>query len=194
MSEQHEEAGSPPQPEEPGEPGYYCNAKTRDGSPCSKRAGQGTSHPGEGRCKNHGGVSGTLKHGLYSKLSRYDFGNRISELRNDSRLTNVREHLAIQVATVERFLEELAEKDTIDADDAKTLVRLGDLISRGVHRLTKIEGDNALDPQEAQILIQQVVHIVRDVAGPEASEEVGKKLLEVEPEKIESGVEDATPA
>lgn len=34
-----------------------CGAKTRAGSPCQKRAGEGTSHLGEGRCKMHGGAS-----------------------------------------------------------------------------------------------------------------------------------------
>jgi hypothetical protein len=33
-----------------------CGAKTRSGKPCRKPAGHGTDHPGEGRCKLHGGV------------------------------------------------------------------------------------------------------------------------------------------
>ncbi|MVN86829.1 hypothetical protein GO986_08640 [Deinococcus sp. HMF7620] len=33
-----------------------CGAKTRSGKPCKKPAGHGTNHPGEGKCKNHGGV------------------------------------------------------------------------------------------------------------------------------------------
>lgn len=32
-----------------------CGAKTRPGTPCDKSAGWGTSHPGIGRCKFHGG-------------------------------------------------------------------------------------------------------------------------------------------
>jgi hypothetical protein len=34
-----------------------CAAKTRNGGTCRKRAGEGTSHLGEGRCKLHGGAS-----------------------------------------------------------------------------------------------------------------------------------------
>ena len=34
-----------------------CGAKTRKGTPCRLRAGYKTSHPGEGRCKFHGGAS-----------------------------------------------------------------------------------------------------------------------------------------
>ncbi len=32
-----------------------CDAKTRSGNPCQLRAGWGTDHVGEGRCKFHGG-------------------------------------------------------------------------------------------------------------------------------------------
>jgi len=32
-----------------------CGATTRDGDPCQRRAGWGTNHVGEGRCKQHGG-------------------------------------------------------------------------------------------------------------------------------------------
>lgn len=34
-----------------------CGAKTRRGSPCDRDAGWGTSHPGVGRCRFHGGAS-----------------------------------------------------------------------------------------------------------------------------------------
>lgn len=50
-----------------------CGAKTRAGTPCQQPAGWGTEHPGEGRCKLHGGASlrGHLhprfKTGLYAE-------------------------------------------------------------------------------------------------------------------------------
>jgi len=34
-----------------------CGAKTRAGTPCQQKAGWGTDHVGEGRCKLHGGAS-----------------------------------------------------------------------------------------------------------------------------------------
>lgn len=39
------------------EPDHLCRATNRQGNPCSQDAGYGTSHPGEGRCKFHGGAS-----------------------------------------------------------------------------------------------------------------------------------------
>ncbi len=38
-------------------PDTRCNATTRGGHPCKLRAGHGTEHQGEGRCKFHGGCS-----------------------------------------------------------------------------------------------------------------------------------------
>jgi hypothetical protein len=35
-----------------------CGAQNRNGDPCGQRAGWGTGHVGEGRCKLHGGVTG----------------------------------------------------------------------------------------------------------------------------------------
>jgi len=50
-----------------------CGAKTRAGMPCRRPAGWGTDHPGEGRCKLHGGANPRgpahpgFKHGEDSK-------------------------------------------------------------------------------------------------------------------------------
>lgn len=52
-----------------------CGARTRNGTPCKKKAGWGTDHLGSGRCKFHGGAStgapkgnqNARKHGIYSK-------------------------------------------------------------------------------------------------------------------------------
>jgi len=41
-----------------------CDAQNRDGEPCGLPAGWGTDHPGEGRCKHHGGsASGGAREG-----------------------------------------------------------------------------------------------------------------------------------
>lgn len=35
----------------------HCLAQTRAGTPCRRPSGWGTRHPGQGRCKLHGGSS-----------------------------------------------------------------------------------------------------------------------------------------
>lgn len=166
-------------PTQPAKPDHFCNAETRDGSPCRNRAGYKTDHPGEGRCHLHGG-STPVQHGLYSKLSRYDLGDRIQELREDPQLTDLREQIAVQSAMIERYLKEIADQETVDADTLKAVNRAVDLLSRNVHRMQKIEDDGALDPQQVDVFLTQIVQVVRDEAGEETAERVGKRLLEVD--------------
>ena len=45
-----------------------CGAKNRSGKPCQNPAGRGTDHPGEGKCKNHGGV-GQKPSGRYATIN-----------------------------------------------------------------------------------------------------------------------------
>jgi hypothetical protein len=42
---------------EAADPVGLCGAKTRQGTPCRRQAGAGTTHLGSGRCRNHGGAS-----------------------------------------------------------------------------------------------------------------------------------------
>src|SRR5512144_636258 len=44
-----------------------CGAKRRDGAPCQMPAGQGTDHPGFGRCKHHGGAVPTHLRSYYKQ-------------------------------------------------------------------------------------------------------------------------------
>lgn len=58
------------------DPNYYCrhwNAKRQ--KYCRARAGAGTEHPGQGRCRHAGGLT-PIKHGLYSVITR----PRVAEL------------------------------------------------------------------------------------------------------------------
>lgn len=124
--------GQRPSPtDELGPPGYYCNATTRQSTPCRNRAGYKTSHVGEGRYHLHGGKT-PVKHGLHSKPDGLDLGDRIAELRerDTEELLDLRNQLAVHVAAVERFLEELAGQETLSEDEAKVTVDLQDKIGR----------------------------------------------------------------
>jgi hypothetical protein len=57
-----------------------CGAKTRAGSPCRRPAGHATSHPGQGRCKLHGGAS-PVRHGRYSVIRRPSVQQRLDALK-----------------------------------------------------------------------------------------------------------------
>jgi hypothetical protein len=56
-----------------------CGASNRDDEPCGLPAGWGTDHPGEGRCKHHGGASSgapegngnAARHEMYAERNAY---------------------------------------------------------------------------------------------------------------------------
>lgn len=181
-TEAPERAQPPASPKEPGPPGYYCNATTRQGAPCRNRAGYKTSHVGEGRCHLHGGKT-PVKHGLYSKLDRYDLGDRIAELRerDTEELLDLRNQLAVQVAVVERFLEELAGQETLSEEEAKVAVDLLDKIGRQRHRLEKVEREQSIPAEQVNVILNQVVALVREEAGSDVAERIGRRLVEVDP-------------
>lgn len=56
----------------------HCGAQTRSNGPCKKVKGDGTVHPGEGRCKLHGG--------LQKNDGRLIGGGRYSTVRQNTRL------------------------------------------------------------------------------------------------------------
>lgn len=59
-----------------------CGAETSDGGTCELRAGWGTDHVGEGRCKLHGGAAPrgedapNYKHGAFSEYLRESLSER----------------------------------------------------------------------------------------------------------------------
>lgn len=68
-------------PQEPHD-GPTCGAKTRKGTPCKARAGHGTDHVGQGKCKLHGGAT-PIRSGRYSKIARPRLVEILEGLKND---------------------------------------------------------------------------------------------------------------
>lgn len=185
--------GAPPKPTEPGPPGYYCRARTRGESPaCARRAGQGTIHPGEGRCKYHGGLQegdGRLKHGMYSELAQTEFGEEVAEqLEKGSSPIDEMEYAGVLLRiVVEKFLASHVAGQEIDEDTAKAAARMIDYLSRSQVRISKARDRSSVDQEQVQTVILEVVNVVKRVAGEETAQRVGQQLLEAESEVIEEG-------
>jgi hypothetical protein len=73
--------------------------------PCRHRAGFGTEHYGEGRCKFHGGGS-VPKHGRYSVLRHYDLAERVTMFFENPELMDIRTAVATSYAALDSMLEE----------------------------------------------------------------------------------------
>lgn len=62
--------------------GPKCGAKKRGGGTCTQVAGWGTDHPGQGRCKLHGGKT-PIKSGRYSDIKRPRLNELIAKFAAD---------------------------------------------------------------------------------------------------------------
>lgn len=182
----------PPKPSDPGPPSYYCRAETRDGTPCSNRAGFRTLHPGSGRCYLHGGISseddGRLSHGMHSELARSEFGERVSELLDQEAEPNqeMRYAAVLQRIVIEKYLaSEVAGQHTLDEDTAETAVRLLDLFGRQKHRQVKVQERDAVPREEIELLLREVADAVRREVGELAAERIRRKIVEAETQVLE---------
>jgi hypothetical protein len=92
-----------------------CGAKTRPGArhpTCVHTAGWGTDHPGEGRCKLHGGLS-PVKHGRYSTVRREPLRQLIEQYEAEPDPLNVLPEIALARAALVDFVNRYDE--TTDA-------------------------------------------------------------------------------
>lgn len=95
----------------PIEPNFFCRGwNSKREKYCRARSGAGTDHPGQGRCRVHGGNS-AITHGRYSAVARGSLGEHIEELElesEESKLDIMQEAVFIRGLTknyVERYEE-----------------------------------------------------------------------------------------
>lgn len=161
----------------------YCNARTRNGNGgegghCRHEAGWGTDHAGIGRCKLHGGASPT-RHGLYSHVTKHRLADRIARLReSEDELLDLREQIALQAAVIQEYLSGFESGSELKAEDAKTLAGLVESVSRNIERFHKIEQGGAFGAADLQILLAQVVMIVKTETDQQTAAKIGRRLLE----------------
>jgi hypothetical protein len=132
-----------------------CGASNRDDDPCGLPAGWGTDHPGEGRCKLHGGASlrgeehPQFEHGLFSDylsdedrrtievLEEYEDAEKLNEiinwrlarLRRAARALNDPEDEADFWDAFERAVEATGE---VEADELRELAKMLDTGNRAM--------------------------------------------------------------
>lgn len=99
--------------------GTICGAKTREGTPCKQRAGWGTDHVGEGRCKLHGGKStgapkqnkNAEKHGLFTKYLPEETKELAESIIDINYLDLLWQQITLQYAAIIRSQKIMYVKD-----------------------------------------------------------------------------------
>lgn len=103
MSGNPMEAGTAVEPH-----GGACGARTRSRGVCAHPAGWGTDHPGQGRCKLHGGAT-PVRHGRYSTIRREAIRELIEQHAADPDPLNLLPELAAARALFQDYVERYDE-------------------------------------------------------------------------------------
>lgn len=87
----------------------FCGARKKTGEGhCTQPAGWGTDHPGDGKCKLHGGAS-PIKTGRYSKIKRPRIQDLVEHLESDPDPLNLLPEVlmirALAIDYIERYDE-----------------------------------------------------------------------------------------
>ena len=118
--------------------GYkICGARNRELVPCGNKAGKGTDHIGEGRCRNHGGMNQNItakqyKHGRFSKIKTEHpmLRAKMEQLAGDHDVFDLRD----EILKIRAIAEIMAEQEEWLAT-AKMAVD----VSKVIERLHNIE-------------------------------------------------------
>lgn len=135
------------------EPNYFCRGRNiRRGKYCAARAGKGTTRPGVGRCKHHGGrqpKDGRVTHGATSLVRRDTLRDLIAqELERPDPL-----NLTEELATLRALRRNLFADDTVEPAAAQSLL---DAAGRMVERIEKIRSQNAISRPELNRIMHEM--------------------------------------
>lgn len=149
------------------DPNYYClgwNEKRK--KYCRQRAGFGTSHPGVGRCKVHGGVQENDKRvrtGRYRYASTTKIQQLMQQHADDPDPLNVLEDLAVLRAALELLIDKTPENGTLDDRIKFTDATRGavDAISQLTHRIEKLKLAGAVSLDQVRRFLGAVDRVLQ---------------------------------
>lgn len=175
MGDQQEERLKFPVPEGyvPPEPGLEIEGRPRcaawarqTGKPCMKIPGWGTDHPGQGRCRLHGGKAPIL-HGRYSKVVRPELERHLREIEASGSPLDAEPELQFLRAMLRRFMEANQEKLATGAMDSLgelgVVTKLIDQVGRQIGRIERQRALAALSLEELRVLVRRLAAVVERV-------------------------------
>lgn len=132
---------------EPAEPGSHAGEGY-----CKRKAGWGTDHLGQGRCKFHGGSS-PVRHGRYARYLSTDLGDEIDRLMEDPDPLDMEEELATARVLLGRAL------DNDDLSEPQRMGLVGE-VSKIVKRIEDVRAANAVSLPELTRLMTEMGRVV----------------------------------
>ncbi|MCH7589355.1 MAG: hypothetical protein IIC78_15165 [Chloroflexi bacterium] len=145
-----------------------CGAKKRAGGECKNRAGKGTEHLGEGRCRLHGGAGSgrPIIHGRYSLKHRENLQAKVQKFLEDSKPGSLFDELALERALLQDLLDKVTGQ--IDQKTRGAIVFLISEIRKTVESISRMMNQTALTQADIKFL-QAVLSdlLIRYIDDPE---------------------------
>jgi hypothetical protein len=161
-----------------------CGARRKNGQPCRWFSGQGTDHPGVGRCKLHGGATATHKtHAVAVEVKRrmVKLGAPIEGIKPHTALLGMLQATAGAVAWL---YDEIRGLENLSEPEAQVLIKLWDEERDRATRIAEACLRAGVDEREVRFTqgaAEQIVAAIR--AGIEAigglSDEQRRRFFEV---------------
>lgn len=140
-----------------------CGARKRNGKPCKREAGWGTSHPGRGKCKLHGGASKSHR----DKAVRDEVNGmaRPISVSPASALETVLHLAAGQLAYATWKVGELTDDELVGSDGYHEWFRLQRLAMSDVAKFAKISADAGIDERLALVAERRTEQMAQFLDG-----------------------------
>jgi|GEM_PF-6316075 len=131
-----------------------CGAKLRKKDrTCKQTAGSRTDHPRIGRCWLHGGISATIKHGLYSKVLRAQYQDLIAEIKQHPDLHTMDDDIAFLTVLVGK----IADCEALRGQEPGQLVAISQMVERRLEAIkTKSQVELAASMKITEGTVQAV--------------------------------------
>jgi len=139
-----------------------CGAKTRSGTPCKQKAGWGTDHVGEGKCKLHGGASHgrPIIHGRYAKVFQGKLREKFIQSYDDPNPLDLLPELAVQRTLLAEFIGRFEGGITMSARDMRVINDMANDVVNTATKMVNARNQTALTVAEVKYLQVGIMHLI----------------------------------
>ena len=170
-----------------------CGAKTRSGTPCKQKAGWGTHHVGEGKCKLHGGASHgrPIVHGRYAKVFKGKLREKFEEAYSDGNPLDLLPELAVQRTLLQNYIDRFVESYSPSGPDLKVLSALSNDVVNTATKIINTRNQTALTVAEIKYLQMGIVALLDEfIPDPDRRRSFITRLMAIIPQSaVASGAE-----
>lgn len=129
---------------------------------CTRPAGWGTGHLGEGACKLHGGAARgrPIVHGRYSLKHRESMQEKMEQFLADPEPGRLDSEIALLRTLLQEFLDRYPADSPLPLASINAMYNMVEGIARNVERVSRILNETALTQAEVQFISARIVDVL----------------------------------